>query len=113
MTTTLSEHGTRSAYKKGCRCELCRAANARYKRELQAAHHAQTRAEAEATGNMQSPALEHGKAATAEWYGCRCEPCVRALNDYKAKLMRRSRWRQFVEDNILDTREEKEDSANG
>lgn len=31
--STEAQHGTRSAYVKGCRCEACRHANTRYKAE--------------------------------------------------------------------------------
>lgn len=32
----VSEHGTRTRYNQGCRCQLCRAANAEYRRQQRA-----------------------------------------------------------------------------
>lgn len=36
----LEEHGTLKQYRRGCRCETCRAANAKYQRDYQTARKA-------------------------------------------------------------------------
>ncbi|UQN30681.1 hypothetical protein [Brachybacterium kimchii] len=52
----MSDHGTRSHYRAGCRCDDCRAANAAYDRAYRAGHR------------------EHGTRA-AYTRGCRCDAC--------------------------------------
>lgn len=41
--TVKVRHGTTTAYQKGCRCDLCRAANAAYQRAYQARRKRQER----------------------------------------------------------------------
>jgi hypothetical protein len=68
ITATFLEHGTR-AYKvrTGCRCDLCRAAVTREKKEAR-----QRRHEAMLAGQVNPP---HGSTSTYSNYTCRCDLC--------------------------------------
>lgn len=84
----MSEHGTRSRYTRGCRCDGCREANRVYitawnrKRGVK----------------PQKLGRTHGKVATYTW-GCRCEACRRANTERKrrwlAKPENRARWNAY------------------
>jgi hypothetical protein len=98
MRTTVAEHGTRNRYQKGCRCETCKRANADYKAGLQAANKARTQAATEAYhasgGEGGIPSLEHGKASTYLWLGCRCQQCKEAYREPNRRYKRNYRQRQ-------------------
>lgn len=67
------QHGTRTAYSKGkCRCPECRAAAAKYQRDLRK--------------NGPKPKAEpgHGTVARYARLKCRCEPCTQAKRSYLA-----------------------------
>lgn len=55
-------HGTRSAYVRGCRCDLCTTANRVYTREYLAR-----------LRSRPIPPDAHGKRSTYSNYGCRCD----------------------------------------
>ena len=57
----------------GCRCEVCRAANAERHRQLRA-----RRATHRPETNL---ALEHGTKSTYVNHGCQCESCVEAQRE--------------------------------
>jgi hypothetical protein len=59
----MSRHGL-SSYTHGCRCGICRAAMATYRRS----HRANVRGKV-------PPEVPHGLASTAQNYGCRCQAC--------------------------------------
>lgn len=61
--------GTTYCYRKGCRCELCRAANREHHNAKRAKRRARL-AEADAQG-----LIVHGKPTTYSNWGCRCELC--------------------------------------
>jgi len=63
-----AEHGTRARYRRGCRCDSCRGANAAYDRKLRA----------------RAGLPEHGKRSTYT-AGCRCDPCRAANTEYQRK----------------------------
>lgn len=65
----VADHGTRSAYVRGCRCEECAAANRAYS--------STRRASAEA------PA-QHGVLSSYTNGRCRCADCRAAMRDYQA-----------------------------
>lgn len=67
------KHGTFLAYRKGCRCDDCRAANAEHSRRR--------RANAKADPSRADRA-GHGNANTYRNHGCRCGPCCAAYIDY-------------------------------
>lgn len=64
------QHGTTASYRRGCRCDDCRAANTECHRELRAKRKARKTPEA----------IEHGKGAYVNW-GCRCEVCTKANSE--------------------------------
>lgn len=61
-----AEHGTRSRYHGGCRCDDCRTAKREYMRTLQG-----------------QPAPNHATVSGYVNYGCRCEPCKAAYSRYQ------------------------------
>lgn len=86
-------HGTRTRYRKGCRCDECRVANATYMREFR--KRAQLR-----TGDW-----AHGLVSTYVNLGCRCDPCREAGLQYQREAaaaragLRRAdaeEWRQLL-----------------
>jgi hypothetical protein len=66
----LSPCGTLNAYRRGCKCDLCRAANT--------AHYTNGRAAREAKLATDPTSLPHGTTSTYCNYGCRCDPCKEA-----------------------------------
>jgi hypothetical protein len=85
----LAPHGTTGCYGRGCRCDACRAANARHHQRLR-----QQRALRAASAQF-----EHGLSAYKNW-ACRCEVCLKAkqmdnhalyLHDPKAPGLRTAR----------------------
>src|ERR1035437_1208508 len=83
-------HGKRYTYVRyHCRCQLCKEANAEYKRNKTAYYKSLTSSKGLKVGVsfIQSPLpqLTHGLPSTYEWYGCRCEACTEAV---------RESWRQ-------------------
>ncbi|MFE6126678.1 hypothetical protein ACFQ6Q_00175 [Streptomyces sp. NPDC056437] len=62
-------HGRVGGYRRGCRCDECRAANARAQQNSKARRSADPAAIDRAG---------HGKATTYVNYGCRCDPCKHA-----------------------------------
>lgn len=79
-------HGSRYTYVKlKCRCDLCKDANAEYKRN-KTAYYASLQA-SDARQNTSSDAqsilgeLTHGLPSTYEWYQCRCSKCEEAYQE--------------------------------
>lgn len=80
------KHGTTNAYKKGCRCDDCKAA-----KKTAAAAEYQRRARRKITGEPAPPApgrpsiplseRPHGNYVTY-CKGCRCQPCTEANSEY-------------------------------
>lgn len=60
-------HGTMAKYRRGCRCEVCRAENTRVCKERR----------------HQGVAPNHGTVSGYQNYGCRCEDCREAFRDYQ------------------------------
>lgn len=91
------EH-TRSNYQSGKYpgCEGCRKANAKYKRDTVAANKERTASETvafyNAGGSGPLPSLQHGKAFTYHWYGCRCDKCTKEA---------REKWRQYWRTSVV------------
>ena len=94
---SIAEHGSRRRYQQGCKCTLCRAANAAYKADRKATHQARQKAFAETisrhTGTVLDeedirrvpvPTVEHGTAKAYEYYGCRCDPCATNMKEVRA-----------------------------
>lgn len=85
--TTPLVHGKRSTYTNHrCRCEPCKAANARYKSEK--VHDNVRLRTSEVTEDL--PEITHGVPVSYEWQGCRCEECkeVMRLTWVSEKLLR-------------------------
>lgn len=70
MDTKSSECGTTGSYRRGCRCDVCRAANA--------AAAAERRARRLEQG---MPADAHGMPSGYTFWGCRCKVCKRTERD--------------------------------
>lgn len=89
MTKSLDgvTHGKGSTYRRGCRCDDCRAANTRGVREQQ-----KKRKE-----RLDTAQFKHGAAAYTNW-GCRCEVCTKAHTEYCAPAV--ERWRKRNPDAI-------------
>jgi hypothetical protein len=79
------EHGTRSSYAHGCRCDPCREENTRIAR----VHRRERYARVRSGGLVRAP---HGKATTYANWGCRCVPCRAAWHLHiKAENVERKR----------------------
>lgn len=78
------EHGTETAYRAACRCDLCRAANARGQQQRRATRRARLKSKKFRAD------VEHGLASTYGNWGCRCRPCTDAwaadAKDRKARV---------------------------
>jgi hypothetical protein len=105
MTESLSgpTHGKPGTYRRGCRCDECRAANTRYAREER-----KKRRE-----RLETAQFKHGAAAYTNW-GCRCEVCTKAhtklcapagerwrKRDPEAVLELKRRWRERNPETVL------------
>ena len=67
--------GTKPGYNAGCRCEQCRMAYNKYRRDLLDAHRR--------LGTL--AAKPHGSNTTYR-SGCRCKPCAKASQEHQKKL---------------------------
>jgi hypothetical protein len=76
------EHGVTRYDDYGCRCDVCRAANA--ERHL---FGRSWRAVARPEANL---GLDHGTRSTYVNHGCRCEPCVEAQREANRRRPSRS-----------------------
>lgn len=76
LTPPSPEHGTAYRYKRGCRCEECKAATRELKRKMK----------------LRGPP-QHGTESGYKNYGCRCEECkaAGAENNRRNRLARRER----------------------
>lgn len=96
----MTTHG-RPGYRRGCRCAICRAANA----EMVAA----TRARRLARLAASSPEEDPGHGTTGGYdAGCRCEACrlVRQMRYWREENgPRRHHWREAVTQTFRDARE--------
>lgn len=72
-------HGSVTRYRRGCRCDRCRSANAAYFREFRASMRAQGRV---------PYGTKHGYSGYVN-YGCRCEVCTE-----ENRAMAREQWRK-------------------
>lgn len=72
-------HGTRSRYRKGCRCEECTVANREYMRRFRA------------RAQLRPDDWAHGLASTYSNFGCRCDACREAgLQEQREARARRA-----------------------
>jgi hypothetical protein len=75
MNTTPLEgtftHGRTGYTNKGCRCDVCRAGNSEYQKELNVIRKAK---------GLPPGDWRHGKASSYINWGCRCTPCCEAHN---------------------------------
>jgi hypothetical protein len=74
-----SVHGTRSRYAAGCRCDLCRKANADWQFSA-----CLRRAE-----NLAYADVKHGSKDTYNNWMCRCTPCTTANAEHSRKTRER------------------------
>lgn len=91
-------HGTTAGYRRGRRCDLCRAANAQRHRKLRA----------ERAKRARGASFEHGPSGYINW-GCRCVICTKAHSARilpavlryqeanREKVNRRNKTRRHVE----------------
>jgi hypothetical protein len=74
-------HGRRADYDAGCRCQPCTTANTVYRAGVR-----QRRLDRRTLINGRLvaplPAERHGSTSAYANHGCRCEPCVAAINAY-------------------------------
>jgi hypothetical protein len=78
------KHGTRYAYKRGCRCDPCRVAHTEYQWESRMMRYDRPLA-------PDDP--RHGKASTYTNHGCRCRACTAAntaVGTARTQRLRRS-----------------------
>ncbi|WP_350347232.1 hypothetical protein ABIQ69_11385 [Agromyces sp. G08B096] len=81
------EHGESAYKKRGCRCDVCRAANTK----AQQTGNVRRRALTEANGGI-APIARHGLSTGRNW-GCWCEVCrgaIKAANDAWTATHRRA-----------------------
>lgn len=71
----LPEHGRKTTYNQGCRCDECRAANAEYTQKFIANHR----------GQLPDGDQRHGTTGGYSNYSCRCGPCTAANSAASAK----------------------------
>jgi hypothetical protein len=74
----MAVHGLSTYTNWGCRCDVCRAAMAAYRRDRR-----------RKMGGRVPPEVPHGRFGTYTNYGCRCEACTAANTAYHRQ--RRSR----------------------
>lgn len=85
-----AQHGTRSGYQSGCRCDECRTALRDYARDRR-------RENGGTQGKrVDIPEERHGKNSTYMNYGCRCDPC-KAVNSAAQKAERERRQARKAE----------------
>jgi hypothetical protein len=73
------EHGTLATYRTGCRCEVCRKANAAdHQRDVQRRRAQRYRA---VDGRLVAPNAQHGTDGGYCNHGCRCRLCTEAHSD--------------------------------
>lgn len=77
-----TEHGTRSRYTHGCRCDECRKANAEYQRRITRAR--RDKAERDADGHVIGK--PYSGTTYVNWM-CRCDICT-ALNSLECRPRR-------------------------
>ena len=77
------QHGY-NAYRRGCRCDICRAANTERCAEYRA-----KRLERAASDGVPDD-VEHGHSAYQNW-GCRCDICRASVLTFNAQLSQRGR----------------------
>lgn len=96
----MSEHGTTTAYVRGCRCDLCRVAWAVKYRALRAERRAALSGanRPERNGHRAKDATNviHGTASTYRNWGCRCRPCTDAHAVKHREEMARSLQRRGI-----------------
>jgi hypothetical protein len=79
-------HGTIYAYRKGCRCELCKAANWRAQKAWR-----------EKAYTQPIPESAHGTVNGYKIYGCRCDRCKTANSDNRRRRRERNaRMRKLI-----------------
>jgi hypothetical protein len=79
-----SEHGTRTGYTRGCRCDLCKAFNATYSKEWRA-RQPKTPRKPRSEKGIKKVAIkpeDHGTTRAYAWFKCRCDACKKAAADY-------------------------------
>lgn len=81
----MNEHGTTTAYKRGCRCDICRAASA----ARQAEYRQRKRDGGPLLPKGPRPIQVHGTRNSYDKYGCRCEPCRDANAFHSRRLAHR------------------------
>jgi hypothetical protein len=101
-----AEHGTRSMYTKGCRCQECRAAAARASRERREKQKAITEANPEL--------VPHGTYNGYVNWKCRCELCTTANREYqRTRPHKLNRWDRYSKAKAARERKEKREGKQG
>ena len=89
-----NQHGTRTMYNKGCRCQDCRAAVSKYMRD----HRRERVEERHNRPEGVEDRFEHGYSAYVNW-GCRCEVCSAANLEYqrsRREVRPKTKWDQYT-----------------
>lgn len=94
------EHGTRTGYQKGCRCEPCVTANGHYMASWRRST-GRTKASTIYVPNRYLNEAEHGTRAKYVG-GCRCEPCTVANRAYQRSYMRLHRAGTNLTDPLIE-----------
>ena len=89
-------HGIKSSYSRGCRCDECRAANTKWQRESGNVRRYRGRCfDSRTVIDGRLVALvepeRHGNRNTYNSYGCRCQPCSAAAASYRKARRREGR----------------------
>jgi hypothetical protein len=74
----LQPHGSPARYRSGCKCDLCRSANAKVHKNLRV----------DRSLRRNEATFEHGRSAYLNW-GCRCEVCTKDHTEACAPAVRR------------------------
>lgn len=102
-----AEHGTRTGYARGCRCDLCKAFTATYSRDYRAKQPKLPRRPRSDMGvrRVSIRPEDHGTTRAYSYFKCRCDACKRAATDYnrewreKNREKHRAAWRRFARQN--------------
>jgi hypothetical protein len=91
-----SEHGTRTGYARGCRCDECRAYNALYSSGRRA-QEPKTPRKTRSDKGVKKVSLtldDHGTTRAYTYFRCRCDACKKAASSYN-RIWREANREQY------------------
>ncbi|MDF2969263.1 MAG: hypothetical protein K0Q93_3041 [Nocardioidaceae bacterium] len=74
MRAEVFRHGTVTCYRKGCRCDSCKAIHLGEQRAIRQRRRAER---VEVDGALVHPSAKHGTASGYGYFACRCPACTR------------------------------------